>query len=192
MSQAELFPLSEEERIARIRSLLAKDEEKTATKRINAEAALDEATESWDTASQMLATFEDMTAVCTAAARVAGVTPEGVDPVTGEVAQVDTPAPVASSFEGEKSATPVVIVLWPDDPEPHVTVIGEYTTYLELIADYSSPTDPGRDIRDMADCFVYGEDDDLVRPLTKPIDRSDYGKRLVIRFRVQDLAETAS
>lgn len=188
MSQAELFPMTEEERIARIRSLLAKDEEKAKTKRDTALAALDEATESWTTASAMLTTFDEMTGVV-AAARAAYATPEGVDPVTGEVAQVDSPAHVASSLEGPESSTPVVVVLWPGDPEPHVTVLGEHTMYLELIADYTSAVDYSGPIDDFV---VVGEDDSTERRDSETIDPDDYGKRLMVCRNERKAAETAS
>lgn len=85
MAQGQMFPLTETERIARIRSKLATAEESARTKRDQAEAALGDATEKWEEASAMLLTFDDMTGVV-AAARVAidqvGV---DVDPATGEV-----------------------------------------------------------------------------------------------------------
>lgn len=99
-SQAQMFPLSEEERIGRIRSLLAKDEEKTKGKRDVAFAALDEATEAFVLAAAMLETFDAMSGVV-AAAYAAYATPEGVDPTTGEI---DAPADVdeATGTEAEK------------------------------------------------------------------------------------------
>ena len=84
-----MFPLTEEERVSRIRSDLAKAEEKAKTKRDSAMVALDEATEKWVEASALLETFDAMAGVV-AAAHVAYSAPEGVDPVTGEVT---TPAP---------------------------------------------------------------------------------------------------
>jgi DNA segregation ATPase FtsK/SpoIIIE-like protein len=79
-----MFPLTEEERIARIRSELAVSEEKAKAKRDSALAALDEATEKWTEAAVMLETFDVMTGIISAA-RAAAAVPDGVDPDTGEV-----------------------------------------------------------------------------------------------------------
>jgi DNA segregation ATPase FtsK/SpoIIIE-like protein len=99
-----MFPLTEEERMAAIRATLSKKEEAAKVKRDSAFAALDEATEKWTEAAALLETFDAMHGVV-AAARAAYSTPEGVDPVTGEVAAA--PEPQAADPAGEPSAEQV-------------------------------------------------------------------------------------
>jgi len=87
-------------------------------------------------------------------------------------------ASAAASFEGEESAMPVVIALWPGDEEPHATEIGEKTTYLELIADYCTAVDGFTGGLD--DFVVVGEDDLAERRSDDTIAMLDYGHRLVV------------
>lgn len=278
-SQAQMFPMSEEERIARIRSLLAKDEEKAKTKRDVAAVTLDEARETWANAHAMLATFDEMTGEI-AAKRAADAAPAGVDPVTGEVeppasrvcpdcdgdgrisdetggghhgtcptcygqgtvsASRETPPPVGESeadhsetipadpetvddpelrgecdaddvdltivFAGHTAcprpnggiclgtgckefmgtvvpseaaeASPVVVVLYPGDDEPHVIEVGEHTRYSNIVAGYFTAASINEDIA--ADRWlVIGEDDGGLRSLVEPISPDDYGKRLTV------------
>jgi DNA segregation ATPase FtsK/SpoIIIE-like protein len=84
-----MFPLTEEERIARIRSKLETAEESAKAKRDVALANLDEATERWEEARGMLETFDEMAGVV-AAARVACASVD-VDQVTGEVSDGEEP-----------------------------------------------------------------------------------------------------
>lgn len=92
MSQAQMFPLTEEERIARIRSKLETAEESAKAKRDVALANLDEATDRWEEARGMLETFDEMAGVV-AAARVACASVD-VDQVTGEVSDGGEPPEV--------------------------------------------------------------------------------------------------
>jgi hypothetical protein len=100
-----------------------------------------------------------------------------VDPITGEVktagyADVGRLAPDVPGF------TPCVVVLWPGDDEPHVTEIGEHTTYLELIADYCSAVDGFAGGLD--DFTVRGEDDGAERRSDAVIIPADYGHRFAV------------
>ena len=72
---------------------------------------------------------------------------------------------------------PCVIVLWPNDPEPHVTAIGANTTYLELVADYVSWIGY---TGDLADFIVNGKEDGAGRALQECIRPGDHGRRLCI------------
>ena len=90
--------------------------------------------------------------------------PSVVDPITGEVES--GPEPNVS-----------VVVLYPDDDEPHVTKIGEYTRYSELVADYLTEAHLNKPI---ADYYVLGEDDGKHRSPTGVIVGDDYGKRLLV------------
>lgn len=77
------------------------------------------------------------------------------------------------------NVTPVVVVLYPGSDDPHVTEVGPFTRYSELVADYL--TSIGEDF-----CLdgwqVVGENDILPRPLSMDIPADDYGKRLVVEM----------
>jgi hypothetical protein len=81
--------------------------------------------------------------------------------------------------------SPCVVVLWPNDPEPHVTEIGENTTYLELVADYV--TFSGY-TGDLADFIVSGEEDGRERNLHERVSRRDHGLRLCILAAEEEVA----
>ena len=81
-------------------------------------------------------------------------------------------------------ATPVVVVLYPGDDEPHVTEVGDRTRYAELVADYL--TAAGIDAAVDADEWQVLAEAELThnggggRNLTAPIQERDYGKRLIV------------
>ena len=82
------------------------------------------------------------------------------------------------------AASPVVVVLYPGDDNPHATLIGERTRYAELIADYF--TAAGIDDEVDADRWQVLAEDELTtnggggRNLTAPIQERDYGRRLIV------------
>lgn len=110
-------------------------------------------------------------------AEVLEITAGDVDPITGEpetagYADLGRLAPDVPGF------TPCVVVLWPGDDDPHVTEIGEHTTYLELVADYCSAVDGFAGGLD--DFAVYGEDDGAERRTDDTIAPADYGRRFIV------------
>jgi hypothetical protein len=111
-----------------------------------------------------------------------------VEPDVGELepagyADVGRLAAASAGFDGadQPSATPVVLVLWPGDPEPHVTPVGEHTTYLELIADYCTAIDGFAGGLD--EFRIFAADGIEERRLDDTITPGDYGRRLVVAAR---------
>lgn len=96
MTQAQMFPMTEEERIAILRSNLASDVEKRQGKRDAASAALGDAQEAYDGARGLLDVFDRMVREHNdqrAAVMADSAALSGVDPITGEVTSRPEPAP---------------------------------------------------------------------------------------------------
>ena len=94
----------------------------------------------------------------------------------------------ASWLHGEKvtgsNTTPVVVVLYPGDDDPHVTEVGPLTRYSELVADYLTYT--GIDAEVDADEWQVLAERELtsetggMRHLYDLIRSVDYGHRLIV------------
>lgn len=92
-----------------------------------------------------------------------------IDPITGEV---------------ESKTSTVVIALYPGDDEPHVTEIGEFTRYSELVADYFTAAGLHGDV-DADEWQVLAENELATnggggRNLYAVIQERDYGHRLLV------------
>ena len=100
---------------------------------------------------------------------IAEIEGDVLDPITGEV--------VSKADSGdETSQTPHVFVIDPeaaDDPGPHKVLVGEHTTYGELVADYTAENLIDRDVEDFMVVRVEGG---LDCNLNTQIVSWDYGK----------------
>lgn len=108
--------------------------------------------------------------------------PLGVEEVDQDDGEAENESTDETSSEGAESAKAargagVVIVLYPGDDEPHVTQVGQFTRYGELVADYG--TAAGIEVT-MGEYVVHGEDDGQDRDLGAGISADDYGKRLLV------------
>jgi hypothetical protein len=123
--------------------------------------------------------------------------PTAVDPITGEVeaqremtskeflAARDAKAQKDAAARDVEPATSLVVVLYPDDDEPHVTEVGPATRYAELVADYYTFLGATGVHDDVGDFQVLAEDELTWnggggRNLTAPIQERDYGHRLIV------------
>jgi hypothetical protein len=179
-----MFPMTEEERIALLRSNLSSDVEKREAKRDAAAAALGDAQEAYDGSRVLLAVFDHMVRERNdqrAAVTVDSAASSGVDQVTGEVTSKGEPDDVTDNIGAEATPEPavsVVVVLYPGSDEPQVVKIGQYTRYSQLVAGYLS--EAGLD-HAIADYAVVGEDGSEDRNLEAIISGDDYGKRLMVQ-----------
>lgn len=81
----------------------------------------------------------------------------------------------------DNRVVPVVVVLYPGDDEPHVTEVGPFTRYSELVADYLATLGPVAEMSTSIDDYqVRGENDGALRDLKMDIPADDHGKRLVV------------
>ena len=95
----------------------------------------------------------------------------------------------ASWLHGEKmtgsNTTPVVVVLYPGDDEPHVTEVGPLTRYSELVADYMTEAGIDAGVVPIEHYQVLAEselttDKGGKRTLDGIIWNEDYGHRLIV------------
>ena len=195
-AQEQMFPVTEEERIATLRSNLASDLSKKEGKRDAAASALMDANETLEEARGLLAVFDHL--VAERASRRAGLTPDEVaESIAQEAAEIVNSGAldgdgVTVTAEAATETDPyesVVIALYPDDEEPHVTKIGAHTRYSELVADYLAAAGLDEEIDDYE---VWDEQDPKQpRMLKDAIDGADYGKRLRVSLTGHALAERA-
>ena len=83
------------------------------------------------------------------------------------------------------AGSPVVVVLYPGDDEPHVTEVGPFTMYGELVFDYGAAA--GLDVV-MGDYVVRGEDDGRERDPEASIAADDHGHRLLVQLKAEEPA----
>ncbi len=173
----ELFPPTPEERLAAVRTHLAEEVDKR-------QKADDSAMSKLYEAQELLETFDE--AMKGRAGTGRSVLEVAADMVNSGALDGDGLTVTASVSPGRQNVPdvdPVVVVLWPDDDEPHVTEVGDHTAYVELVADYFTAAGIDGDLEDWA---VLAEDELSTnggggRNPKAYIQERDYGKRLLIR-----------